>query len=223
MPFTLPTGSGILLCPTGQGFSTISDEEFEALEALEDDNSVAIEEIDFSVYQEWLSNAKEIDATVEQSYTPTTDYFEDSTRSATYKQGILDVSAGSLLEFNDSPHPFPMMDYAANKLSFRTELNQGTAPYVDENGNLKGFGFGYYLFSGDSTFQFPSLPQLFIRNDKFYWVNPTIEKTVFTLTTTEYKEFFTDSFDVADPDGGGGVITVKEEFIFKLRITERFY
>lgn len=219
---TFPTGSGILLCPTGVGFSTISDEEFEYFESLDDAGTSSIKEIDFSVYQEWLSNAREIEVITELSYAPTTDYFVDETTSSTFKQGIGDVTAASVLEFNDSPHPFPMMDYASNKLSFRADLNGGTSPYIDENGNLKSFGFGYYFLSGLEQNP-PPLPFLFIRNDKFYWLSSVANKTVFTLTANEYKEFFTDTIEVPAPDGGEGTVTVTEKYTYRIRITERFY
>jgi hypothetical protein len=211
---TFPTGSGILLCPTGVGFSTISEDLYVELEAAVDSGEATLEEIEPSVYQEWLSNAKEITVTDEVEYSPLKEGFENSISTAKYKQGVFG-SGG--MQFNDSGHPFPMMTFF-EVLSFQPSINQGQVGLTETD----GYGFGYYQ-TDDSGFALLSfIPFLFIRNDKFYWYVASIPNYTFTLTETELKVVDSFTFDYTDPE------TEEESVITSTRtitasITDQFY
>ena len=235
MPFTPPTGSGILLCPTGVGFSTISDEEFEALKNNELYSygiiEGVIEQIDSEVYQEWLANAKEIEDSISVKYTPATEDYVDFSSSEIYKQGIIDPSTLTSLEFNTSPHPLPMMNYAQDRLYFKPDLSAGSQSGLDNGGNAIDLGFGYYRLPAGTSSQIRSLPYLFIRNDNFYWFNPKIvaeaafePDTIIsaTLSNTEYKWVYKIYLDYL-PDGAPESIIVTGTVTQILRITKRFY
>ena len=194
-----------MLCPTGVGFSTISDEEFEILEASASDG-YPIEEIDASVYQEWLANAKELESIFETTYKPTTDYFTDVYSSETFQQGVMGLDG--TVELNNSPHPIPLMYYESNSLRFD-----------------RGAGNSNYYRSDGGT-QFPvDLPYLFIRNGKFYWFRTSNNNPNRSLTLTDTELKFSESYkrEVLDPVGLTDFITVTETFTNTTRITERFY
>jgi hypothetical protein len=221
MLFTPPTGSGILLCPTGVGFSTISDEEYEGYES---DSTVSIEEIDYSVYQEWVSNAKEIEESLRVTYDPPTDGFNDYFASGTYKQGVGDAVIQTILEFNNSPHPLPKMDYVEESLSSRSEFDQ----VLIENDDFDFILYpAYWRVEDGNRFQLAGLPIVFIRNDKFYWVSRILpsegleSSITSTLTATEHKLVSTVDYEYLPDEGESIIVTGTTTQI--LRITKRFY
>lgn len=229
MPFTPPTGSGILLCPTGVGFSTISDEEFERIKDLEATDYGTIEQIDSEVYQEWLANAREIEDSLKVTYAPATADYNDSYSSEVYKQGIRDEATLTSVEFNTSPHPLPMMNYSGNRLYFKPDINEGSLSETDDEGSAVRFGFGYYRLQDGAVGQVRNLPYIFIRNDNFYWFNPRIfpdganEGSILaTLSSTEYKWVYTVDLE-AFPEGASESIPVIATFTKILRITDPFY
>ena len=221
MLFTPPTGSGILLCPTGQGFSTISEDEYAGYES---DDTVTIEEIDVSVFQEWFSNAKEIEESLRVTYAPATDGFEDYFASGLYEQGVGDAVDDSILEFNTSQHPLPKMDYVDNVLNYRSELNQLLLENDDFDFILRP---AYWRVEDGNRFQLAGLPIIFIRNDKFYWVRRILPPeggesgVTATLTETEHKLVYT--VDLQYLPDEGEIIDVTATSTSMLRITKRFY
>jgi hypothetical protein len=222
MLFTPPTGSGILLCPTGQGFSTISDDEYAVYES---DNTVTIEEIDVSVFQEWFSNAKEIEESVRATYAPATDGFEDYFASGLYEQGVGDAVIDSILEFNTSDHPLPKMDYVDDVLNYRSELDQLLLENDDFDFILRP---AYWRVYEGVRYQLSGLPIIFIRNDKFYWVRrilpPEGEGSGVTATLTETEHKLVSTVDLKYlPDEGEESIDVTATLTSMLRITKRFY
>ena len=229
MPFTPPTGSGILLCPTGVGFSTISDEDYERIKDLEATDYGTIEQIDSEVYQEWLANAREIEDSLRVTYAPATSDYDDSYFSEVFKQGIRDELTLTSVEFNTSPHPLPMMLYSRGRLYFKPDINEGSVSETDDEGSAVRFGFGYYRLQDGAVGQVRNLPYVFIRNDNFYWFSPKIfadganeSSIVSTLSSTEYKSVYTVNLE-AFPEGASESIPVIATFTKILRITDPFY
>ena len=212
---TLPDGSGVLICPTGAGFGTVSDERF--LE-LESSISGTLQEISVSVFQEWFSNAKEIKLSVEEKYEP--DQFGRSQSYVeNYKQGVYyDYGEGEFgVDFNDSPHPFPSMS---------TDIYEGGALASFISSLTFGRVFGYFVYDGSaisSDYISYELPFIFVYNDRFYWyyVDPT--DTVTTLTETERKYVLNYTYQEADPDDPYSEITVEYTQTVIYQITKRFY
>ena len=229
MLFTPPTGSGILLCPTGVGFSTISDEDYERLKDLEATDYGTIEQIDSEVYQEWLANAREIEDSLSVTFEPATPDYDDSYFSDVFKQGIRDELTLNSVEFNTSPHPLPMMVYSSNRLYFKPDINEGSVSETTDEGSAVRFGFGYYRLQDGTIGQVRNLPYIFIRNDNFYWFNPKIfvdganEGSISaTLSSTEHKWLYTVDLE-ALPEDAPEPIPVIATFTKILRITDTFY
>ena len=213
---TLPDGSGVLLCPTGNQFSTISDLEYASLEEEQSNGYGSIQEIDVSIFQEWFSNAKEIKFSQDYDYSSDQDFdeslYESSYDEWYYMQGVYVLGDGEFnVEFNDSPNPFPKM-----VLEYDDILLLLGSPF--------GLPFQYIRVSGQDENTFlDTLPRIFIRNDKFYWFRYDYPKTETTLTDTELKFVFTDTFDVTDLENEDEQITITSTFTFIYRITNRFY
>lgn len=211
---TFPTGSGILLCPTGVGFSTISDDLYAELETAVDSGEANIEDIDPAVYQEWLSNAKEITLTDEIEYSPLKEGYENSIAVAKYKQGLFGDGG---MQFNNSGHPFPMMTFD-QVLTFQPSINQGQVGLTE----IDGYGFGYYKTEEGDFALLTFLPFLFIRNDKFYWYSASIPNYTITLDDTDLKVVDSFTFDYYDPETEETVVITSTRTV-TASITERFY
>lgn len=207
---TLPDGSGVLLCPTGAGFGTVSDDYFLGLESNSDGTLL---EIPVSIFQEWFSNAKEIELYVEQDYSP--DLFDQNQSYVeNYKQGIYSGEDEFGVNFNDSPHPFPAMlfdEYEALR-SYSSRLTYDLP-------------FNYFRYDGEfaNPLGESALPLIFVYNDKFYWFRNDYANTVTTLTDTEFKTVLTNTYQEPDPDDSESEITVKYTETVRHRITKRFY
>jgi hypothetical protein len=212
MPFTPPTGSGILLCPTGVGFSTISDDIYERLQELVAEGYAELEEVTPQVYEQWASNAKEIKVTREAV---STDGTLNVTTHATFQQGV--GAVGGDIEFNTSEHPLPLLYFGESNyglgLSFRPIIYGEQTGITDE--------FTYHDIEGfDTEGERPNLsyPRVFIRNDKFYWYKQI--RLVFVGTTTNTLSDTENVTTINFPVGSlGDSITIT----ITTRITERFY
>jgi hypothetical protein len=209
-------GSGILLCPVGEGFSTISDLQYELIVQSETYGLVVIDEIDVAVFQEWVSNAKELTVTKSFTYTGAGSP-EDSESSVKFMQKRVDGEGG----FNKTDHPFPLNEFF--EVLRYSAMNSGE--YPTGNPDLL---FRYEFVEGDSSNPEDNLygsleyPAIFIRNDKFYWVRRVYAEGVQTLSTTELKlveKYDTENFDPATDELVSGTITVTDT----VAITERFY
>jgi hypothetical protein len=180
---------------------------------LESNSDGTLLEIPVSIFQEWFSNAKEIELYVEQDYSP--DLFEgNQSYVENYKQGIYSGEGEFGVDFNDSPHPFPAMLYdeyeflrsTSSRLSYDLPFNYFR--YDDESGSPLGES---------------SLPLIFVYNDKFYWFRNDYANTVTTLTDTEFKTVTTTTTQETDPEDAESEITVTYTATVIHRITKRFY
>jgi hypothetical protein len=219
MPFTPPTGSGILLCPTGVGFSTLSEDIFEIIQELVDAGYAELVEITPAVYEQWVSNAKEIEVRVDGFIIGMSGELEPVTVSATYQQGIAEGGFDSAVEFNTSDHPFPLLYFGESNyglgLTYRPIIYGENTGLFDE--------FTYHDTAGyDTEGERPNLfyPRVFIRNDKFYWYKQLTFTSgdVTTNTLTETENVIVGTYEIYV---GGEITEVTQTTT--TRITERFY
>jgi len=216
-------GSGVLLCPVGEGFSTISDELYLRLIELEAEGYAEIVEVEPSIYQEWASNAKQIVVTNDSTTTFTGGGSITVSSTATFKQGRY---VDGEIVFNNSEHPFPLNYFMPNNyglgLSFRPVIFGEDTGVTDE--------FSYYDIEGPQDQEQeqeegeeyvpprPGLlyPRVFLRNDKFYWY-----KNKQPFLDGSYVETLTDTSLVANTEiniFGGHISTVRTTVI-----TDQFY
>lgn len=164
-----PEGSGVLLCPTGEGGSTISETKYQDFATALYGELVELGPAEFS---QWLSNAKKI--TVEQTREFTfTQYGETSVESLSntyeFKQWAGDAFSGY---YNDSDHPFPMNYYLGETSLGRQGMEFIADDRISGGGQVARASF-YYRGELTSGSPFESPPEapvfpMFIRDDKFY-------------------------------------------------------
>jgi hypothetical protein len=161
-------GSGILLCPTGEGGSTISEAQYQI---YVEDYGDAIVEIGPSEFAQWLSNAKKIsyESSLAEFFDgePSGDPLEETYEYRQYFRGI--QFDGSDSYYNDSDHPFPMNFYSAQSMGFIANEDFFYGPMAP----TPIIPFDYRI-SGSEGVRPPSshVFTMFIRDDKFYMIVP---------------------------------------------------
>lgn len=157
MNFNWPIGSGVLLCPFGATYSTISSSTWKACNDSTEDEVI---QVNTTVWANWFANVKTATVSV-HSRTETVSPFsvDESSEESTITQWR--ASGFTTIEENDSPYPLPYTEYVNNILRTLSPISILGPSEIGErvlyDDGVPGSGVGYTL-----------PPGLFIWQGNFY-------------------------------------------------------